>query len=160
MRRARARKLLVSSAVAKTLLCSYFCASCLESAYVLHSQPAAAGGNNGGASASDPAVGGSAGQGLAGTGVDVCHGVYQPGSDFAICAAAYWGSNGMDALHAALITPQGDVLIAGQSASGELGVPTLALDGASTGIVLRISATDGGRVSAARVGANVTALGG
>ncbi len=150
---------MVPTAIATILLCSHLCVACLESAYVLRSQPAAGGANDGGAPGSELAGGGNASASLAGAGTGVCDGVYQSGNDLVTCAAAYWGSNGVDALHAALVTPQGDVLIAGHSAASDLGVPTLALDGASTGVVLRISAADGGRLSAARVGANVTALG-
>ncbi len=156
MSRARTPKVLVrASAIAKVLLCLNLCASCLESAYVLRSGPAAAGAAAGFGHA------GAEGDGAAGVGAvsAPCEGVYQAGNDLVACAAAFWGSNATDALHAALITPGGDALLAGRSEASDLGVPTLALDGASTGVVMRISAADGGRLSAARIGANVTALG-
>ncbi len=133
------KPLLRALILGKTAFIWGFAAGCLDSAYVLQEGETGQGHPAGGKAAS-------------------CGETFRPGTDLAVCVASYWGTGGPDLLHAAWVTPTGEVFLGGQAATPELGVPTFAAAGSTTGVVLRVASGDGQLLSAARVAAKVNAI--
>jgi len=137
--------------VALSLVTAGLNVGCLRTDYLLKETQGSEGGTAG--------LGGSmtTGGSTAGTPA-ACDTAYELGTNFQVCAATYFGSTGEDALRAAAVVPGGDVIVAGSTDIQAFEAPTLSVENASGGVVLRLDGGGRAITAVARVAGSISDL--